>query len=70
MSRLTTTNEATRNAPNVNSVLSCTVDAVQWAVDTARAAGMHALADQLDTHRDGIAGIALDLWGQGKGGAQ
>jgi len=63
-----TTPATGRNAPNVNSVLSLTVDAVQWAVDTARGAGMHALADQLDTHRAGIAGIALDLWGRRKGG--
>lgn len=56
-----------RNAPNVNSVLSLLVDHVQFAVDEARAAGLHSIADQLDTHRDGLAGIALDLWSRERG---
>lgn len=54
--------ETRRNAPNVHSTLSLTVDAVQWAVDEARAAGLHGLADELDRYRDGIATIALRVW--------
>ncbi len=63
-----TTHTPPRNAPNVNSVLSLTVDAVQWAIDEARAAGLHSIADQLDSHRDGIAAIAMRTWRNEGGG--
>ncbi len=51
-----------RNAPNVTSALSIVVDVTQAAVDDARGAGLHDLADELDTIRERIAGIALRLW--------
>lgn len=57
-----------RNAPNLNSTLSLLVDHIQHVTDEARANGLHALADQLDTHRDSIAGIALRVWRAEGGG--
>ncbi len=58
----------TRNAPNVNNRLSSLVDVTQDAVDDARAAGMHSVADELDCIRARVATIALRLW-RGDGGA-
>jgi hypothetical protein len=57
------THIATRpNAPNVGSRLSVLVDVAQAAIDDARAAGLHGIADELDTLRAPIATLALRLW--------
>lgn len=58
-----------RNAPNINNRLSLIVDATQAVVDDARAIGMHGVADELDTIRERIAGIALRLW-RAEGGSR
>jgi len=60
----TTSPPTPRNAPNAHAALSGCVDALQYAVDEARAAGLHGIAAELDTHRDAVAGFALRLWGQ------
>lgn len=65
---IATHTEARRNAPNVNSTLSNLVDVAQAAVDDARAAGLHGIADELDTVRARVASIALRMW-RGNGGA-
>jgi len=50
------------NAPGLSNTFSLLVDHIQHVTDEARANGLHALADELDMHRDGIAGIALRVW--------
>lgn len=57
-----------RNAPGVNTRLSQCVDLMSAAVEEARAAGLHRIADELVTARDRVAALALDLWrGEGVG---
>ncbi len=51
-----------RNAPGVNTRLSQCVDVLSAAVEEARAAGLHRIADELVTARDRVATLALDLW--------
>lgn len=66
MSQRDATRESTedreKNAPNANSALSRLVDVAQAAVDDARAAGLHGIADELDAYRSRIATLALRLW--------
>ncbi len=67
-SQITTQPETRRNAPNVNSTLSNLVDVAQAAVDDARAAGLHGIADELDMIRARVAWLAIKLWrGEGDG---
>ncbi len=51
-----------RNAPNVTNRLSIVVDVTKVAIDDARAAGLHGIADELDTVRARVATLALRLW--------
>jgi hypothetical protein len=51
-----------KNAPNTNAALSRLVDVAQATIDEARAAGLHGIADELDSVRARVATIALNLW--------
>lgn len=66
MSQRDATRESTedreKNAPNANATLSRLVDAAQAAIDDARAAGLHGIADELDSVRARVATLALRLW--------
>jgi len=61
-SAVTPNTDGGRNAPNVNNRLSIVVDVAQAAIDDARAAGLHGIADELDTVRARVATLALRLW--------
>jgi len=61
-SNLNHRSETRRNAPHVTSALSILTDLTQVAVDDARTAGLYGVADELDTMRARVAGIALRLW--------
>ncbi len=52
-----------RNAPGPHAALSGCVDALQHSADEARAAGLHSIAAELDTHRDAVVTLARRLWG-------
>lgn len=58
----------TRNAPGLTSTFSLLVDHIQHVTDEAREAGLHDIADQLDTHRDALATIAMRVWRAEGGG--
>ncbi len=60
--KITTGTATGRNAPSVNAPLSRLVDVAQAAIDDARAAGLHGIADELDTVRARVATLALRRW--------
>lgn len=66
--KITPHTETRRNAPSVTCTLSVLVDVSQAAIDDARAAGLHGIADELDMIRARVAWLAIKLWrGEGDG---